>query len=65
VCGLAALVGTMLLEQGGGEPPNADGLLRDVVINSLWRALADLATAGGVQERFCVAADCFIAEVCC
>jgi hypothetical protein len=55
----------MLLEQGGGEPPNADGLLRDVVINSLWRALADLATAGGVQERFCVAADCFIAEVCC
>lgn len=26
-CGLAALVGTTLLEQGGGEPPNAGGLL--------------------------------------
>jgi drug/metabolite transporter (DMT)-like permease len=29
-CGLAALVGTTLLEQGGGEPPNAGGLLLQI-----------------------------------
>lgn len=36
-CGLAALVGTTLLEQGGGEPPNAGGLLvSQQLVLGLW-----------------------------
>jgi drug/metabolite transporter (DMT)-like permease len=36
-CGLAALAGTTLLEQGGGEPPNAGDLLS--ILSALFFAM--------------------------